>query len=1014
VSACENCGRVNPDDARFCASCGSALSRSSRREVRKIVTVLFADVAGSTALGEQLDPESLRAVMARYFETARACLERHGGTVEKFIGDAVMAVFGVPTVHDDDALRAARAACELQESVARLNEDIMSAFGVSLQVRVGVNTGEVVVGTEERLATGDAVNVAARLEQAAAPAEILLGEETFRLARHALVVDPAAPVAAKGKADPIIARRLLGVREGAEPFERRFDAPFVGRATELGRIRSIFEQTLADRRCRLVTVVGPPGIGKTRLARQVSAELRDRAVVLMGRCLPYGDGITYWPMHEIFVAAAAEDELESALAAGGSEEIFVAVRKAVERRAREQPLALVVEDIHWAEPTLLDLVEHLTDWTRDVQLLVLCLARPELLDDRPSWGGDRPNAKLLTLDPLEEDEVGALVTGLTGDSALADDARLRILAVAEGNPLFVEQLVAAVAEGADAQRVPSTIQALLASRLDTLSTEERDVLECASVVGLEFEWDALAQLAADGHRPPGSLLFGLVRKELIRPHEAIGDTFWFRHMLVRDAAYERISKERRADLHERVADWLEGRGGEFDEIVGYHLEQAHRCLADLGPPTPRSQALGERAAVRLAASGRQAHARGDSTAASNLLERAATLFAPDDPRRLELLPTLGRTLREAARMDDAERVLVDAVRAAESAGDPGLAADARVGLIDIRFHRPAQTGVRRDDVLRELECAIPVFERVGDDAALARALTLRGKLHFWYGEAEMAREFFERAARLAQGVGDRAEEAESLQYVLATMHRGRTPVGQAVARFDELRSRTRMNRRLEAAYLETRAHLEAMQANFEVARELVREAIAVAVDAGLEVLLETHTRPSAGFVELLAGDAVAAEAELRLACEETERVGELGFLSSITPMLIDAVYAQGRYEEALALSDRWPVDRLTAPTDVDAQAGWRRVRAKALARLGRFEEAERLAREAVAILADKDYVNAHADTVADLGEVLLHAGRPSDAATAVREAIHLYELKGNVASASALRGRLAESPVDAL
>jgi len=365
-------------------------------------------------------------------------------------------------------------------------------------------------------------------------------------------------------------------------------------------------------------------------------------------------------------------------------------------------------------------------------------------------------------------------------------------------------------------------------------------------------------------------------------------------------------------------------------------------------------------------------------------------------------------------MDDAERVLADAVRAAESAGDSGLAADVRVGLIDIRFHRPAQTGVTRNDVLRELERAIPVFERDGDDAALARALTLRGKLHYWNGEAETAREFFERAARLAQGVGDRAEEAESLQYVLATMHRGRTPVGQAVARFDELRSRTRMNRRLEAAYLETRAHLEAMQANFEVARGLVREAKAVAVDAGLEVFLETHTRPSAGFVELLAGDSVAAEAELRLACEETERVGELGFLSSITPLLIDAVYAQGRYEEALALSDRWPAYRLTAPTDVDAQAGWRRVRAKALARLGRFEEAERLAREAVAILADTDYVNAHADTVADLGEVLLHAGRPSDAVTAVREAIHLYELKGNVASAGALGRRLAESQVDAV
>jgi tetratricopeptide (TPR) repeat protein len=241
------------------------------------------------------------------------------------------------------------------------------------------------------------------------------------------------------------------------------------------------------------------------------------------------------------------------------------------------------------------------------------------------------------------------------------------------------------------------------------------------------------------------------------------------------------------------------------------------------------------------------------------------------------------------------------------------------------------------------------------------------------------------------------------------MHRGRMPVERALARMEELRARTRMNRRLETGFLETRAHLEAMQTNFDVARELVRQAIALAFDAGLEVLIDTHARPCAGFVELLAGDPVAAEAELRVACEHTEQVGELGFLSSITPMLIDAVYAQGRHEEALALTDRWQVDRLTVPEDVDAQAGWRRVRAKALARTGGFDEAERLAREAVAILSDTDYINAHADAVAGLGEVLLHAGRGSEAATTVREAIRLYELKGNLASASALRGRLAES-----
>jgi hypothetical protein len=336
----------------------------------------------------------------------------------------------------------------------------------------------------------------------------------------------------------------------------------------------------------------------------------------------------------------------------------------------------------------------------------------------------------LTLEPLRDDEANVLVAGLAETSSLAAEERARILAVAEGNPLFVEQLVAAVAGGgAEAERIPSTIQALLASRLETLSGEEREVLECASVVGLEFEWDALVQLTADRRRPSGSILFGLVRKELIRPHEAIDDSFWFRHMLIRDAAYARISKKRRAELHERVADWLDGRGEEFDEIVGYHLEQAYRCLAELGPASERGRALAARAAARLAASGLRAFARGDSPA-PGLLGRAAELLPPGDPARLELLPTLGRALRVAGEIDRADALLSESVERAEAAGMRGVAADARVALVDLRFHRPAQTGVRRVDVLRELDAVIPVFESIGDDAGLARALTLTGKLHF--------------------------------------------------------------------------------------------------------------------------------------------------------------------------------------------------------------------------------------------------------------------------------------------
>jgi tetratricopeptide (TPR) repeat protein len=690
------------------------------------------------------------------------------------------------------------------------------------------------------------------------------------------------------------------------------------------------------------------------------------------------------------------------------------VRKLVERRARERPLVLVVEDIHWAEPTLLDLIEHLVDWTHDAQLLLLCLARPELLGQRPAWGGGRPNAETLTLDPLGDDESEELIEGLLGELPLEEDVRARIREVAEGNPLFVEQLVATLAEGGDVDRVPSTIQALIAARLDTLSEAERDVLESASVVGVEFEWETLARLDPSGRRPPGALLSALVRRELIRPHEAIEDTFRFRHVLIRDAAYERISKGRRADLHERVADWLDGRGEESDdEIVGYHLEQAYHCLADLGRPGDRGRSLAEKGADRLAASGLRANARGDTQGATNLLERATALLPHDDPRRLALLPVLGRALREAGHMEHADAVLAEAVERAEALGEPGIAADAGVALADLRFHRTAQTGVRREDVLRQIEAAVRVFEERGDEAGLGRALCLGGKLRFWGGAAAAATGDFERAARHSRDAGDRAQEAESLQGALATMLRGPMPVVEALVRFEELRPRAELNRRLHVAYWETSAYLEAMRGHFPAARALITQAKASAQEHGLEVLFDTHTRPAAGYVELLAGDAVAAERELRLACEGMERVGELGYLSSVTPLLIDALLEQERDDEALAMSDRWHVDRLTVPEDVDAQIGWRRVRAKLLARRGGFDEAERLGREAVAIGSGSDYLDARANAVADLAEVLRLAGRPEESTARSQEAIRLYESKGNVTAADKLRARVAVAQIEA-
>jgi tetratricopeptide (TPR) repeat protein len=834
---------------------------------------------------------------------------------------------------------------------------------------------------------------------------VLLGESTRALAGAAAVTEAVDPLELKGKSALVTAHRLVRVVEGADPYERRFDSPLVGRTAELARVRSAFEQAVDDRRCRLITVLGPPGIGKSRLAREVAADLGEAAVVLSGRCLPYGDGISYWPLREIFASAGAEDELEAALAAPSPEDVFWTVRKSLEERARERPLTLVVEDIHWAEPTLLDLIEHLADWAR-APLCLLCLARPELLDDRPAWAGARANAEVLTLEPLREGETEELIQGLLGDSGLDDEARARIQAIAEGNPLFVEQLVATLAAGGAADTVPSTIQALLAARLETLSADELDVLERASVIGLDFEWDALARLAPDGRRPPGSLLASLVRKELIRPHDAIEDTFNFRHMLIRDAAYERLSKERRADLHERFADWLDGRGEEFDEIVGYHLEQACRYLADLGPVGERGTRLAERAGERLAASGSRAMSRGDSVAAVNLLGRAAELLPRDAERRLKLLPELGRAARSAGQMDRAGLVFQEVVALAEEAGDELLLADGTVGLVDVQIHKME---LEREEMMLRLEEVIRTLSSSPDKAALARALTLRGKMVFWNGQAQAALPDLEQAAALAAEAGDPEGEADSLQYVMATIHRGTTPVSAALERLDEIRVRAEGNRRLEVAYLTSRTYMEAMQLRFDAARELSGRALARAQELGVGVVIASHIRPAIGDLELLAGNYEAAEREFRIACVETEASGELGFLSSITPLLIDALLALGRDDEALEATERWRSDRLTVPEDTDAHAGWRRVRARALARKGEFEEAERMAREALEIMARTDAIDDRADVYVALSEVLRLAGRHDEATAAADEAARLFEAKGNLAALARLRESALEA-----
>jgi class 3 adenylate cyclase/tetratricopeptide (TPR) repeat protein len=1013
-------------------------------EVRKTVTVLFADVTGSTALGEHLDPESLRGVMSRYFDEMRTAVETHGGTVEKFIGDAVMAVFGVPVVHEDDALRAVRAASQMREVLGTLNAELERDWGARIQIRIGVNTGEVVAGDPtagQSFVSGDPVNVAARLEQAAEPGEILVGEETHRLVRDAVRVETVEPLELKGKAERVPAYRLVQVTPGAAPFARRLDSPLVGRDEELARLRKVFEEAVAEPACRVATVVGDAGAGKSRLANELVALIGDRARTLWGRCLPYGEGITFWPIAEIVKDAAGIGELDApdearakledltagiedgdAIAArvagaiglgeGGGDlrETFWAIRRLLELLAADGPLLLVFEDIHWAEPTLLDLLQYVAGFSADHPMLLLCTARPDIRERRPDWV---TVGELVALEPLSEDESELLIENLLGRVGLAGDVRVRITDAAEGNPLYVEELLRMLIDEGYLERtnghwtargdltrvsVPGTIGALLSARLDQLETGERAVIQRASVVGRVFWWGAVTDLSPEGDRPDvGSHLQTLLRKELVRPDRsgfAGEDAFRFSHILVRDAAYDSMPKRARAELHERFASWLERKSGdrigEFEEILGYHLEQAYRYRTALGPADDAARAVAERAAGRLAAAGGRALAQWDMSAAANLLARAVDLLPADHPLRLDVLSGLGSAL---ARSDipRADVVLTEAIDAARAAGD--RRSEARAGVRRVFVRLLLDTQMSQEDSLREVERYAEVFEEAGDDDGLSEAHTLIGTILFWQGKAAVSEESLARAIEHARRAGDRRRGAAGLRWLAMVTSEGPTPTGEGIRRLESILEQGGRDREVEIAVCRARATLEAMAGRFPQARGFVARARSIAGELGDQVAVAAALKES-GFVEMLADEPATAERELRSSYEIFERISDIGHLSSTAPMLGDAVYALGRYDEALRISEF--AEGINIEGDMDANVRWRQLRAKALAQLGRHDEAEALALEAVELVAATDYLDLHAQTVMALAEVHRLSGKTSEAADAARDALELYRRKENV------------------
>ena len=1067
VTPCPSCGQENAEGVKFCAECGLKLVGPSAgaEETRRKVSVLFADVTGSTALGEQLDPESLRALMGRYFGTMKGIIEHHGGTVEKFIGDAVMAVFGIPTLHEDDALRAVRAAAEIRDTLAGLNEELQTSRGLAIVFRTGVNTGEVVAGDPsagQTLVTGDTVNTAARLETAAQPGEILIGVATYRLVRDAVVAEPREPIEAKGKAEPVSAYLLVSVTPGAAGRARHLDAPMVGRGRELQLLIDSFDRCVAERAAQLVTVLGEPGVGKSRLVHEFRQQLGAQATSLLGRCLSYGEGITYWPLSDALRAPAAVDDENSveswrtglmALIAGqpqaeaiverimsligvgeaaGSSEAFWAVRRLLEGMAQDRPLVLVIDDVHWATPTFLDLLEHLAGWTRDAPILLVCVARPELLEARPDWGGGKTSAATLLLEPLDAESIDQLLAHLLGSASVGTGVPLRIAAAAEGNPLFVEELVAMLTErgelrhDGDGRRwgaepaeleVPATIEALMAARLDQLPGDERAVLGRGSVVGKQFGAGEVAYLsdgsgAASVHAP----LMAMVRRDLLRPdHDAIlpmgsdDEAFRFRHQLIRDGAYAGMSKAERARLHERYARWLEELPAErlrqLDEVVGYHLEQAHLLWTALGgdPSTPD---IASRAASHLVDAGIRASERWDAAAAANLLARAATLLPAADPQRIAFLPQLASALIGLGRFDEGQAVLSEAIEATADGSDPA----ARVMALLRRAVLARLKGASGAEMMPDIQEALAIAEATGDLGQLAIVHGTLGGLVADAGRLGEARRNLEFAVDAAQRSGNTKAEAESRADLGTVTWSGTSPASDIDRILAENLAFAREHSRpkMEAHVLRAQAIEAARRGRIPEGRSLMAECVAIIEDIGAPVLIAGFSGEQ-GHIEYLAGDPAARERVLREGYEQLSAMGERGVLSTIAAHLADALMDLGRTDEAEAICA--VAEEAGAEDDVLTQVGVRLVRGRLAAARGSIDEALILVESALALADEGEYYDLRTTSRLVFAELLLDAGRIEEARARAKEVLDLARPRGDVVFEGRARGLIERMAV---
>lgn len=1054
---CTRCRAVAPHGAKFCASCGTAL-QPPVVDVRKTVTALFCDVTESTALGERLDPEALRAVIESYFATVAGILARHGGTVEKFVGDAVMSVFGIPTAHEDDALRAARAALETLAAVAELDRAVRDTHGARLQVRIGVETGEVLVGDPTRgstFASGDAINTAARLEQAAGPGEALIGARTYRLVRQLVKVEERPGLSLKGKAGSVTAYRLVGLLETQAAAHARTEAPLVGRSRELGLLHQAFDRAVVDHTCQLATVLGAAGVGKSRLVAEFVAGLAGvagldpAATVLRGRCVSYGEGLTYWPLVEVVrqatgltgtepesvgraalaallkaepEAAAIVERIAPVAGLGGTPttpgDTAWAVQRLVEALAAVRPVVLVVDDLHWAETGLLDILEWVCDWSRDAAVLVVALARPEFLDTYPGWGAAKVNAVAALLEPLSDTEIDTLVVELLGGSLPTDVAEL-VRQSAGGNPLYVEQLLAMLRDdgvlvqddggwratrAVDALDVPPTINALLTARLDRLDPLERSVLGAASVIGQVFYRAAVVELADAPESEVNAALRALMRTGLLRPTRSDlpgQDALRFGHVLVGDTAYAALPKAARAPLHERFARWLDKHtaGQVYDDFVGGHLEAAYRSLADVGMLDAAARALGTEAAVRLETAGRTL-LFADDLAAAGLLERALKLRTDGGPDRWALEIELADALERAGHPRRVAEFAGGVRSAAAAANDERWASHAELRLARARQQTHPEGATEM--LQQQAELALTVFSRLGDDVGAAQA-------HLALGDVAMMAAQFSAADRhlqVAAQHADRAGLAQLAEYTrriaLGSLVFGTCPAETGLA---ESRARAAVadERRVKAStaivvgfFATLLGRTEEAQAAKELAERLAVELRSPWVVSGLAMAL--------GGAELTAGDLQEALRLMAWGCRELTATGDAAHLSTMAALNAHALLHSGdvdsaRTEVKVAL-ESGSVDDMSTRALATAAQSW-------LAALdGDPTASRRHADEAVRLAGSTDQLEGQGLVHVACAEAAKITGDHAASRRYRETAVERFAAKGNVVAVARQRAQL--------